>query len=110
MFCPDFKSKEFCINVVKSGLRHLVICLDGADQETISKFREKANYNAIINGIKLMITAKKELSIKVPIIELQFIVTKYNEHQRETMKRLAKQLSVDVYCEKMVGIDFNDPE
>lgn len=25
-------------------------------------------------------------------------------------KRLAKQLSVDVYCEKMVGIDFNDPE
>ncbi len=105
-----FKSKEFCMNVAKSGLEHLIICLDGADQETLSKFRKKADYNNIINGIKLMIETKKELSSKIPIVELQFIVMKHNEHQRETMRQIAKQLSVDVYCEKTVGIDFNDPD
>lgn len=105
-----FKSEEFCMNVVKSGLKHLIVCLDGADQETLSKFRKKADYNDIINGIKLIIAAKKELSLKIPIVELQFIVMKHNEHQRETMKQIAKQLSVDIYCEKTVGVDFNDPD
>jgi Predicted Fe-S oxidoreductases len=105
-----FKSEKFCMDIVKSGLKHLIICLDGADQDTLSKFRGKADYNDIINGIKFIIAAKKKLSSKIPIVELQFIVMKHNEHQREIMKQIAKQLSVDVYCEKTVVIYFNDPD
>lgn len=53
---------------------------------------------------------KKSLVSETPQIELQFILMKHNEHQRNYMKLLAKGLGVDIYSEKTVGIDYNDPE
>jgi radical SAM protein with 4Fe4S-binding SPASM domain len=105
-----FKSKEFCLEIVKSGLQNLIICLDGANQETISRYRIGAKFNEIENGYKLLLEAKKFLVSKTPIIELQFILMKHNEGQRNDMKLLAKELGVDIYTEKTVGIDYNDPE
>jgi radical SAM protein with 4Fe4S-binding SPASM domain len=94
---------------VQSRLQKLIICLDGADQETISKFRRGSQFDRIIDGIKLMVDAKKGLKSKTPEIEFQFIVMKHNEHQRTNMKQLATGLGVDLYCEKTVGIDSSDP-
>ena len=105
-----FKTKEFCVEVVQSGLQYLIICLDGADQETLSKYRVGSSFIKIIDGIKFIREAKEELNSKTPVIELQFLVMKHNEHQKRYMKQLAKQLGVDVYSEKLVGIDYNDPE
>ena len=105
-----FKSQELCVEVVQSGLHELIVCLDGADQETISKFRRGAKFSEIINGFHFIRDAKKKFDLKTPIIELQFILMKHNEHQRNYMKELANQLGVDVYLEKLVGIDYNDPE
>jgi len=105
-----FKSKGFCREVVRSGLRDLTICLDGANQETISKFRRGSNFSEIVQGIRFISEAKRELGSKTPRIELQFIVLRYNEHQRGYMKMLAKELGADVYCEKTVGLDYNDPQ
>lgn len=105
-----FKSKKFCLKIVKSGLQHLIICLDGADQETISKFRKGSHFERIIQGMRLMIEAKKNLNSELPKIELQFIVMKHNEHQKDLMKHMAAQFGVDVFCEKTVGIDCRDPE
>lgn len=104
-----FRSKEFCDDVVKSGLQKLIICLDGADQETISRFRRGSHFEKIIQGIQLMIDAKKGLLSQTPAIELQFIVMKHNEHQRGDMRKLATRLGVDIYCEKTIGIDSSDP-
>jgi len=104
-----FKSSEFCNDVVRSRLQKLIICLDGANQETISKFRKGSNLEGIINGIKLMVEAKKQLKSKTPKIELQFIVMKHNVHQKPEMKKLANELEVDIYCEKTVGVDCSDP-
>jgi len=35
---------------------------------------------------------------------------KHNQHQRERMRKLSKELGVDIYKEKTVGIDYNDPD
>ncbi len=35
---------------------------------------------------------------------------KHNEHQRSRMKELASESGADIYTEKTVGIDYNDPE
>ena len=105
-----FKTKGFCRQIINSGLQRLLICLDGADQETIAFFRKGANFETIVKGIYLLSEAKQELSSKTPSIELQFIVMKHNEHQRDTMKNLAIKIGVNVYSEKTVGIDANDPE
>jgi len=105
-----FKSKEFTLKVVKSGLHHLIICLDGANQETLIKYRRGSNFDAIVDGIRLIIQSKKNLDLKTPEIELQFIIMKHNEHQRIAMAELAKKLGVDIYCEKTVRIDCGDPD
>ena len=105
-----FKTKEFCLEVVKSGLQNLIICLDGADQETIKIYRKGASFSEIENGIRLIQEAKKTLASKTPIIELQFILMKHNVQQKDHMKQIAKELGVEIYSEKTVGIDINDPD
>jgi len=103
-----FRSKDFCREIVGTGLDHLIICLDGADQETLSKFRKGSNFEEIVSGIQMIRNAKNDLESKTPSIELQFIVMKHNEHQKEHMRQWAKKLGADLYLEKTVGIDFND--
>lgn len=104
-----FKSREFCDDVVKSGLQKLIACLDGADQETIARFRRGSHFEDIIKGIQMMVDAKKNLGSKTPVIELQFIVMKHNEHQRTQIKQIAAGLGVDIFCEKSVGLDSSAP-
>lgn len=100
-----FKSREFCGDIVKSGLQKLIVCLDGADQETISKFRKGSQFDRIKEGIQLMVSTKNQLGSNTPTIEFQFIIMKHNEHQKSAMKQLAADIGVDIYCEKTVGID-----
>lgn len=105
-----FKDRDFCLKLIKSGLDSLIICLDGADDETLKKFRVNTNFDHIIQSFKTVVEIKKELNLKTPLIELQFILMKHNEHQREKMKKIAYDLGVDVYAEKTAGIDINDPD
>lgn len=104
-----FKSVDYCKEIVKTGLQHLIIALDGGDNETLRIFRKGSNFDKIIAGFHYMHQAKQELNSKLPRIELQYIVMKHNEHQREHMQKLAKELHVDIFCEKTVGISANDP-
>jgi len=105
-----FKDEKFCADLVMSGLDYLIICLDGADNETLKKFRVNTNFEHIIKSFHTIINLKKELHSPAPIVELQYILMRHNEHQREKMKQIAADLGVDVYAEKTVGIDINDPD
>lgn len=105
-----FPSLEYCRQVVKSKLQKLIICLDGLDQQTISRFRGKADFQSIVDGMRYMVQAKKELGSATPEMQLQFILMKYNQHQKDDARRLAKELGIDIFCLKPVGIDMNDPQ
>lgn len=105
-----FRSTEFCSDIVGSGLQKLIVCLDGADQETIRKFRKGSHFDRILEGIRLMLDTRTALNSSTPQIEFQFIVMKHNEHQRKQMEELAAGLGVDIYCEKTVGLDSSDPD
>lgn len=101
-------SLEYCEKVVKSGLQRMIVAIDGADQEAYEKFRAGGNLNKVIRGVKWLVEAKKNLKSKTPYIEMQFIVMKHNEHQKQQMKDLAKDLKVDYFIEKEVGIHADD--
>ncbi|MBI4709167.1 MAG: SPASM domain-containing protein [Candidatus Portnoybacteria bacterium] len=104
-------SKEICQKIIKSGLQYLIISLDGIDQETHSCYRRGSNINNVIGAINYLNEAKKELNLKTPKIELQFILMKHNQHQREQMKEMAAKLGVDIYSEKSLNLyrsEFED--
>lgn len=81
--------------IVKSGLSHLIVSLDGLDQQTYEKYRVNGDLNAVTEGICRLVAGRKAAKSNSPFIELQFLVMRHNEHQVEQMKEFAKQSGVD---------------
>ena len=59
------------------------------------KFRVGANFENIIGDIKYPCNEKRRLRKTKPFIELQFIVTRYNENEVEDILKLAEGMRVD---------------
>ena len=58
-----FLSEENAEKIVKSGLNKLIVSLDGIDQETYSLYRKNGDINNVIEGIKNVSEAKKEIQL-----------------------------------------------
>jgi len=102
-------SRQLCADICQSGLHHLIVSFDGLDQEILSQYRVGADINTIKANLKLMVQTKKELNSKTPNIELQFIVMKHNEHQKEAMEKFAKEIGVDLFSAKTMFL-YDTPE
>ena len=103
-FLNDQKVSE----ILNSGLNHLIISMDGLDQETYEKYRVNGNLQTVIDGIIRLVAAKKALNSHLPFIELQFIVMRHNEHQIQQMKAFAKQCGVNKLSFKTAQVyNFN---
>jgi len=105
-----FTTEAFCRDLVESGLHSLIVCLDGADQETLSRFRRGSDFSRVLQGLRRLMQARTQLGSSLPKVELQFILTRHNQHQRALIKDIGQELGVDVFSEKTVGIPFNDPQ
>ena len=97
-------------SIIKSGLNHLIISLDGLDQQTYEKYRVNGDLPTVLEGIKLLVAAKKALNSNVPFIELQFIVMRHNEHQMQQMREFSKQAGVDKIAFKTAQVYNFDAE
>ncbi|MFZ0455798.1 MAG: radical SAM protein [Ignavibacteriaceae bacterium] len=98
----SFKQKpEFFEELINSGLHQLVISADGAAQESYEKYRVKGRFDWVINNIKMTVDSKKKLKKRDPKIVWKYIVNKFNEHEIEYAKKLAKELGVEITFDKM---------
>ena len=93
--------------IAKSGLSHLVISLDGMDQETYAMYRRNGNLSTVIDGIKNAAEAKIRFNSKIKI-EIQFLVNRMNEHQIPQIKELAKSVNASLRLKSMQVNDKND--
>jgi radical SAM protein with 4Fe4S-binding SPASM domain len=83
-----FLSLENSEKIVKSGLDHLIVSLDGMDQETYAAYRKNGKFNTVIEGIKNVAEAKAKFGSEVRL-EIQFLVNRINEHQIPRLKEFA---------------------
>lgn len=90
-----FLDNDTCVRIVDSGLDRLIISIDGTNQETYQKYRIGGSLDKVIQGIKCLTKVKKQYKMQTPLIFLQFIVFKHNEHQMKDMRILASQLEAD---------------
>ena len=81
--------------LVQSGLDKLIVSFDGATQEIYEKYRIGGRLEKVLDGINHINYWKKELKTSTPIVEMQFLVLKTNEHQLNDMRQMAKELNVD---------------
>ncbi len=96
--------------ILTSGLAHLKVCLDGASQESLQIYRVGSSFEKVKEGIRLVVEEKRALGIRLPVIDLQFILMRHNEHELDRMRALAAELGVDLFDIKTVGIDEGDPD
>ncbi|MEI6555883.1 MAG: radical SAM protein [Paludibacter sp.] len=81
--------------IVQSGLEKLIVSIDGTTQETYEKYRVGGELDKALAGIQHVNFWKNEFKSITPIIEIQFLVLRTNEHQIGEMRRIAAELDVD---------------
>lgn len=92
---------DFFEKLINSGLHQLVISADGASQETYEKYRVKGKFDWVLNNMKMIIKTKKKLRRRDPKVVWKFIVNRFNEHEIDYAKKLAKEIGVEIVFDKM---------
>ncbi len=90
-----FLDEETALSLVNSGLDRLIISIDGTDQKIYEQYRRGGNLNTVKQGILNIIAARNKAGKKYPEVELQFLVTGYNEHQIPEIKAFACEVKAD---------------
>jgi radical SAM protein with 4Fe4S-binding SPASM domain len=93
--------------IVRSGLNHLIISLDGIDQQTYAEYRKNGNLNTVIEGIKNVAEAKAQFSSELKL-EIQFLVSRINEKQIPRIKELAKIAGASLKLKSMQVLEKKD--
>ncbi len=86
---------ETAQQTIESGLSRIIISMDGVTQETYEQYRKGGSLDKVKEGIQKLVKWKKKLNSSTPHIVLQFIVFGHNEHEKEEIKRVGKELEVD---------------
>lgn len=84
-------------DLINSGLKYITMSIDGASQETYSKYRMGGNFDKILKNIKLIIQKKKEYKTHFPFLEWKFITFNHNEHELKKAERMAKEIGIDFF-------------
>lgn len=95
-FNVDF-NEEATERLVKSGLSHLTISLDGTNQEVYAIYRRKGDFERVLENARLLIDMKIKLAKQKPYITWQFLVFPHNRHQVELANHLANELGFDSF-------------
>ena len=88
-------NSETAKSLVKSGLDKLIVSIDGTTQETYSTYRQGGSLEKVLEGVKQVVKWRNELKSTTPLLEIQFLVLKSNEHEMEEMQQLSKMLGAD---------------
>ena len=95
--------------VLKSGLKQLIVSMDGISQEIYEKYRVGGQLEKVQKGVKLLLSERNKSKQNFPRVVLQFLVTGQNEHQLTELKQWAKEMQVDELQLKTMQIyDFED--
>ena len=101
-----FLTEENIYRLARSGIKKLIVSLDGMDSETYSRYRVGGDFEKVLTGIR---DVSRELSkIKSSLeLEIQFLVNRYNESQIPHIKLFAKEVKTSL---KLKSMQVMDPE
>ncbi|MCU0473743.1 MAG: SPASM domain-containing protein [Bacteroidales bacterium] len=95
-----FLSEENAEKLVKSGLKKIIVSLDGFDQDTYSLYRKNGDINKVLEGIKNISEAKKRNSSSMKLVIL-FLVNSNNEHQIKDIRHYAGRMNASLNLKSM---------
>lgn len=97
-------------DVVRSGLFSITASIDGATQQTYSKYRAGGDFATAFGNLKALVAAKKKLYKFTPHLIWQFLVFRHNQHEMQQALRMARELDGNVMVRFAAGSVPGDPE
>lgn len=102
-----FLTVENSEKLAVSGLSRLIVSLDGMDQMVYTEYRRNGDLCKVIEGIKNVAAARDRLNSAMKL-EIQFLVSRYNEHQIADAERFAKEVKAVLKLKSMQVINSQD--
>ncbi|MCX7734596.1 MAG: radical SAM protein [bacterium] len=92
----NFFKDDFALKLIESGLDELVVSIDGASEETYSRYRIGGNFAKVMNNLERIVETKRKMKSKKPKILWQFIIMKHNESEIEKAVGISKRLGIEI--------------
>jgi radical SAM protein with 4Fe4S-binding SPASM domain len=90
-----------------SGIGKMIVSLDGMDNKTYSLYRRDGDYEKVLLGIRNLAEAIK-ITRSSLILEIQFLVNRYNEDQIEKAHEFAREVNARLKLKSMQLISGED--
>jgi len=103
-----FRSREFIDRLIHTRPSEINIAVDGTDQKSLAAVRgPNADFQLLVAGIRLLVEERDRLRSKLKV-NLQFILSRPNEHLTREFLMLARSLRPDSITFKAIRLDPND--
>lgn len=81
--------------LVKSRLDSLLVSLDGASEESYSKYRVGGNFELVLRNVRAIADAKQKYGFKRPKITWKFVIFDHNKHELDIVRKRHKEYGFD---------------
>jgi len=97
--------------LVESGLDTLTCSLHGASQATYEVYQPGKRFEESVAKVKQIIETRDRMGSRTPMIQLNFVVTKHNEHEQAEFQQLADDLGCKaVFSTASMNTRFQDKD
>lgn len=104
-----FLTAENSQKIAGSGLKKIIISLDGMDSETYSLYRVNGDFRSVMEGIENICSARQKAGSDLKIV-IQFLVNRYNESQISAVRKFAAGMKVSLSLKSMQIINSRSHE
>src|SRR3989338_455442 len=91
--CADANLNHFnglmAEKLVKAGMTDLTVAIDGASNESYSKYRIGGNFDRVISNVESINKFKKKYNSRKPALTWQFVLFGHNGHEIDKAKEMA---------------------
>ncbi|MBK6832809.1 MAG: SPASM domain-containing protein [Bacteroidetes bacterium] len=101
-------NEKMADELLRSGLTHIYMSIDGATQDVYNQYRIKGNLEKVLYNIKLLTEAKAKHKSIFPLITWKYLTFSHNEHQVKEAEQIAKSLNVNNYETFVARPKLND--
>jgi len=96
----SFKLRDERIeSLVRSGLTHLTVCVDGLSQEKYQRTRVGGRIEWVLDNLRRVCELKRAEGREHPIVEVQYIKYQHNLDEVEPARERATELGVDEFAD-----------
>ncbi len=106
-------NEKHAAEMLASGLTWVLVCIDGASQETYEIYRVGGDLEKVKDNIRLLVDEKRRQGSKYPVIEVQSIIFDHNRHEMDEIERMVLDLGVDRFTTKedvFTQLDYEDKQ